>query len=165
MLVERKYNLIQEFQITSIFKGYFREQSVRISDPWGKSAPRKIVKFYFCLKHPRMTTADVQGEVVSALVLNSMWLLPKNEKCPFIPIIAIFPELHFYFLEVPLSFPQVSFYSMCVSFKWFFPRWLYFLLVLLRAAQRDYICLGLKTSTWSMISYAFYSSFILHDSL
>ena len=71
-LVERKCNLIQESQITSIFKGCFREQSVRISDPWGKSDPRKIVEFYFCLKHPRMTTANVQGEVVSALVLNSM---------------------------------------------------------------------------------------------
>ena len=80
----------------------------------GKKCPQKIVKFYFCLKHPKMTTADVEDEVVSALVLTSMCLSPKNQKCPFIPRIAIFPEFPFYFPEVLFCFPEVSFYLMCV---------------------------------------------------
>ena len=86
----------------------------------GKKCPQKIVKFYFCLKHPKMTTADVEDEVVSALVLNSMCLSPKNRKCPFIPRIAIFPELPFYFPEVLFCFPEVSFYLMCVFQMVFF---------------------------------------------
>ena len=36
-----------------------------------------------------MTTANVEGEVVSALVLNSMCLFPKTQKYPFIPRIAL----------------------------------------------------------------------------
>ena len=132
----------------------------------GKKWPQKNGKFYFCLKHPKMTTtADVEDQVVSTLAFNSTCLSPKNQKFPFIPRIAIFPVLPFYFLEVLFCFPRgVFLFNVCLS-NGFFPRWLYFLLVLLRAAQRDDNCLALKTSTWSMISYAFYSSFILHDSL
>ena len=100
-----------------MFRGYFREKSVRISGPWGKSAPRKIVKFYFCLKDPKMTIRYVEGEVISALVLNSMCFFPKNKKCPFIPRMAIFPELLFFSPEVPFCFSEVSFYLMCLSFK------------------------------------------------
>ena len=112
-----------------------------------------------------MTTVNVEGEVVSALVHNSMYLFLKNQKCPFIPRIAIFPELLFYIPEVPFCLPEVSFYLMRVWLSnAFLPRWLYFPLGLLRAAWDD-ICLALKTSTWSMISYAFYSCFILQDSL
>ena len=112
-----------------------------------------------------MTTANVEGQVVSALVHNSTCLFLKNQKCPFIPRIAIFLELLFFIPEVPFCLPEVSFYFMrvCLS-NAFLPRWLYFLLGLLRAAWDD-ICLALKTSTWSMISYAFYSCFILQDSL
>ena len=80
----------------------------------GKKCPQKIVKFYFCLKHPKMTTADVEDEVVSALVLNSMCLSPKNQKCHFIARIAIFPELPFYFPEVLFCLPEVPFYLICV---------------------------------------------------
>ena len=76
-----------------------------------------------------------------------------------------FSRIAVYIPKVPFCIPEVSFYLMCVCLSnGFFPRWLYFLLVLLRAAQRDDNCLALKTSTWSMISYAFYSSFILQDS-
>ena len=67
-----------------------------------------------------MTTADVEDEVVSVLVLNSMCLSPKNQKCPFIPRIAIFPEFLFYFPEVLFCFPEVSFYLMCVFQMVFF---------------------------------------------
>ena len=112
-----------------------------------------------------MTTVNVEGEVVSALVHNSMCLFLKNQKCLFIPRIAIFPELLFHIPEVPFCLPEVSFYLMRVWLSnAFLPRWLYFLLGLFRAAWDD-ICLALKTSTWSMISYAFYSCFILQDSL
>ena len=84
-----------------------------------------------------MTTTNVEGAVVNALVLNSMCIFSKNQKCPFIPRIEIFPELHFYIPKVPFFFPEVSFYLMCVFISnGFFPRCLYFLLVLLRAAQR-----------------------------
>ena len=61
-----------------------------------------------------MTTVNVEGEVVSALVHNSMYLFLKNQKCPFIPRIAIFPELLFYIPEVPFCLPEVSFYLMRV---------------------------------------------------
>ena len=61
-----------------------------------------------------MTTTNVEGEVVNALVLNSMCIFSKNQKCPFIPRIEIFPELHFYIPKVPFFFPEVSFYLMCV---------------------------------------------------
>ena len=41
--------------------------------------------FYrLCLKHPKITTADVEGEVISDLVLKSMYPFPRNQKCPFI---------------------------------------------------------------------------------
>ena len=128
----------------------------------GKKCPQKIVNFYFCLKHLKMTTADMGDEIVSALVLNSMCFSPK------IKIALLFPEFPF-FQNCPFIFQKCFFVSqkclfVCLS-NGFFPRWLYFLLVLLGAAQRVDNCLALKTSTWSMISYAFCSSFILHDSL
>ena len=114
-----------------------------------------------------MTIANVEIEVVSALVFKSMCLFPKMKNSLLFPEWPFyFLKLLFYFPEVPFCFPEVSFYLMCVCvFQMLFPSWLYFLLVLLRAAQRDVICLALKTSTWCMISYIFYSSLILHDSL
>ena len=88
----------------------------------GKKCPQKIVKFYFCLKHPKMNTADVEDEVVSALVLNSMCLSPKNQKCPFIPRIAIFSRIGLLFSRSALLFPRSVFlFNVCLS-NGFFPR-------------------------------------------
>ena len=70
-----------------------------------------------------MTTTNVEGEVVNALVLNSMCIFPKNQKCPFIPRIEMFPELHFYIPKVPFFFPRSVFlFNVCVYFKRFFPK-------------------------------------------
>ena len=89
---------------------------------------------------------------------------PKIKNALLFPKLPFFQNCCFIFQNCPFV-SQKCLFNECVSFKWFFPRWLYFLLVLLRAAQRDDNCLALKTSTWSMISYAFYSCFILQDSL
>ena len=89
----------------------------------------------------------------------------QKSKMPFYSQNCHFSRIALLFSRSALLFPRSVFlFNVCLS-NGFFPRWLYFLLVLLRAAQRDDNCLALKTSTWSMISYAFYSSFILHDSL
>ena len=88
-----------------------------------------------------------------------MCLSPKNQKCSFISRIALL------FSISALLFPRSVFLFNVFLFNGFFPRRLYFLLALLRAAQRDNNCLALKTSTWIVISFAFYSSFILHGSL
>ena len=78
---------------------------VRISHPLGKSAPGKlyfILKFYFDLKHPKITTPE-GGEAVSTLVLKSM--------CPVTSQNALlFPELPFYFPELPFHFSELPFY-------------------------------------------------------
>ena len=91
---------------------------------------------------------------------------PKNQKWPFILRMALlFSIVALLFSRSALLFPRSVFlFNVCV-FQMLFPRWLYFLLFLLRAAQRNVICLALKTSAWCMISYVFYSSLILHDSL
>ena len=83
----------------------------------GKKCPQKIVKFYFCLKHPKMTIADVEDEVVSALILNSMCLSPKNQKCHFIPRIAIFySQNSLLFSRSALLFPRSAFlFNVCLS--------------------------------------------------
>ena len=50
----------------------------------GKNVPlKKILKYYFGLKHPKMTTPDGEGNVVSAL-------FPKIKKT------LLFPELPFF---------------------------------------------------------------------
>ena len=91
---------------------------------------------------------------------------PKNQKWPFILRMALlFSIVALLFSRSALLFPRSVFlFNVCV-FQMLFPRWLYFLLFLLRAAQRNVICLALKTSAWCMISYVFYSSLILLDSL
>ena len=113
-----------------------------------------------------MSTTNVEGEVVNDLVLNSMCIFLKNQKCPFIPRIATFPELLFYIPKVAFCFPEVSFYLMCVCvFQMVFSQGDCTFYLSCSELLKDDICLALKNSTWSMISDAFYSSFILHDSL
>ena len=96
---------------------------VRVSDPWGKSAPRKIFKILFWLE---TSIKDSRKGYFS--------------KCYFIARIALsFPEVLFCFLELsfcfskvplyfskmsycfpefPFSFPEVtSCYLLCISFS------------------------------------------------
>ena len=76
----------------------------------------------------------------------------------------LFSRVAILFSTSALLFPRSVFlFNVCV-FQMLFSGWLYLLLFLLRAAQRNVTCLALKTSAWCMISYVFYSSLILHDS-
>ena len=72
----------------------------------------------------------------------TLWVFLFSSQC------ALFPKIKIalLFFRNVLFFPEVSFYLMCacVFQMSFFPRWLYFLLVLLRAAQRNYTCVLLK---------------------
>lgn len=99
----------------------------------GEKVPlEKFLKFYFGLKHQKLTNAKIVvgwgevggGEIVSALVLKSMYLF-NFQKSPFIPRfvlfsgIAFFAELLFYFpevlfcyLELSFCFPEVLFCSL-----------------------------------------------------
>ena len=63
-----------------VHRGYFTEFRVRVSDPWEKSAPRKISEFYFGLNIQKLPLQRGRGEVASVLVL----LLPKMQNCPLI---------------------------------------------------------------------------------
>ena len=59
---------------------------------------------------------DVEDEVISALVLNSMCISPKNQKCPFIARIVLL------FSRSALLFPRSIFlFNVCLSND-FFPR-------------------------------------------
>ena len=76
------------------------------------------------------------------------------------------PELLFDIPKVPFCFPEVSFYLMCVCvFQMVFSQGDCTFYLSCSELLKDDICLALKNSTWSMISDAFYSSFILRDSL
>ena len=88
------------------------------------------------LKHPKMTTADVEGEVVSALVLKPGYPFPKNQKCLCIPShclvlfsrsVLLFPRSDF-LLNVCVfqdCFFQVIVLSICsaksCSERWYLP--------------------------------------------
>ena len=77
------------------------------------------MKFYFGLKHPKITTSEwggEVGEVVNALVLASVYPFPELPFC-FLELPFCSPEVPFYFLkmlyrfpELPFSFPEKPFY-------------------------------------------------------
>ena len=115
----------------------------------GKNAPRNIFEILFWPETSKNDHSRGGSKVARALVLKSMSPF-TSQKCLFIPRIALlfpellfyFPALVFYFPEMPFCFLELSsFYLLCGSFSKnaFFPSKLY-LLVKLRAAQRDNIC-------------------------
>ena len=112
------------------------------------------VKFYFCSKHPKITTADAEGDVVSILVLKSVCPFPKNQNCPFI------------FQKCPFFPRSVFLFNVCVCFSnVFFSQVIVLSTCPAESCSEKLHLRALKNSTWSMISYVFYSSFIFYDSL
>ena len=120
----------------------------------------KVVKFFFYLKHPKMATEDVDREVVSVLVPNSMFRFPKNRKLPFhsqnCPVIFQNCPL---FSRRALLFPR-SVFSVNVSVfqTCFFPQMI--VLSICSAESWDDNCLALKTSTCCMISMYIIQAFV-----
>ena len=106
--------------------GYFRE----FEGLHGKKVPlEKILKFYFGLKHPKMTTLEGGSEVGSALVLKS--ICPStSQKSLFIPRIALlfsrnallfsgiallFSRSPFFSSKIPYCFPELPFSMLRVT--------------------------------------------------
>ena len=94
---------------------------VRISEPWGKSAPRKISEILLWLerfKNDHFRVYKGWGVVRVQVLLSSSQcalLLPKNALLfPELPF--YFPEKLFYFLELPICFLELSFCFLEVPF-------------------------------------------------
>ena len=119
---------------------------VRTSDPLKKCVPKKFLKLYFGLKHPKMT--------IVPLFPRSAFLFLKNAL--LFSRIALFPELlSFYLLCASFSknavFPADCTFSSSCSERWYFPCFFCCLLELF-IDQLD----NCTTSTRNMIFYAFY---------
>ena len=89
-----------------------------------KVAQKKILKFNFGLKHPKITTPNGEVKVVSVLFLKLLCPFPKNQKCSFITRIALlfsksahlFPRSVFFLFTVCVKnafFPQLIVPSTC----------------------------------------------------
>ena len=137
-------------------KGFFREfKSVRIYEPWGKSAPCKIFNILLWLEISKIDHSIVVGwdggwggggEIVSPLVLKSMCPF-TSQKCPFIP-------------RITLLFSRITFLFSNIAQQCFFSLMLYLLLALLKAALRCNNSLALVLFPLSTISiYLFTESF------
>ena len=113
----------------------------------------KFLKFYFALKNLLKDNFWGGSEVPSAVILKLMSALLLLKNAP------LFPELPFYFPEVPFCFLEVRFHFSKMSNYCFVE--LPFSIPKVTSILDNLI----KTSTWSMIFYEFYSNFSLHDSL
>ena len=125
--------------------GYFRE----FKGLHGKKVPsEKILKFYFGLKHPKMTTLEGGSEVGSALVLKS--ICPStSQKSLFIPRIALlFSRNALLFSGIALLFSRSPFFSSK-----------YLIVFQNCPLVSSELLIFWKTSGWSMIFYLFYSIF------
>ena len=139
------------------------------------------MKFYFGLKHPKMTTLEGRDWVVSALTLNSMWPF-TSQIYHFIPGIALLIS------RSALQFSKCPFFlfAVCVFFQE--SKNVFFQLVVHSGPAQSYLkryfpcchfaspwnlllpnswCFldNIKTSTRSMIFHVFYSNFSLRESL
>ena len=117
---------IQESQITSMFRGYFKE--FKCHNIWltGKKCPyKKIVKFWFETSKNYHCRCRTWGCKCLCPQVNATF----SQK---IKTALSFPELSFCFPELSFCLSEVFIYLMFLFFKnGFCHRWLYVLLFLL----------------------------------
>ena len=157
---------------------------VMIYDPWGKSAPRKLLKFFWLetskndhsrggwvlSKNALFPRIGLLFSRIALLFFRSALLLPGITLL-FSELSVCFPKGHFHFWKMLYCFPEFpfsflegsSFFSLLRVFfqEYFFSNWLY-LLILLRATQRDNICLALVLLPLGTLYWLNYDAFLIN---